>query len=162
VRRGSMPKPVYILCAESGAEDKTTGLVSHFKVIEELEIRETLAFSPGIAPAAFRAISFQSVAVWARAERDGPDQVYEFKTSLFLPDESQEHILGTGTIAFGNRARLRITVNLWAPLVRPGLLRVEHGIRPVGADAESWLIQSYEIPVIDLRNESSDESSLRA
>jgi hypothetical protein len=36
-----MLKPVYILCSESGVEDKTTGLVSHFKVVEEFEIRES-------------------------------------------------------------------------------------------------------------------------
>jgi hypothetical protein len=35
-----MPKPVYIICAEAGAEDKVTGLASYFNVVEKLQVRE--------------------------------------------------------------------------------------------------------------------------
>jgi hypothetical protein len=33
-----MPRAVYIICSESGAEDERTRLVSHFNVIERVEL----------------------------------------------------------------------------------------------------------------------------
>jgi hypothetical protein len=33
-----MPKPVYIICSQAGIEDKRTGLVSIFNVIEKIQI----------------------------------------------------------------------------------------------------------------------------
>ena len=83
-----MPKPVYIICSESGSEDKTTSLVSHFKVLEQIEIREPPKPPEGgtivIGP-----LNFQMVAVWTAAEGDDPDQKYECVTSLFLPPDSR-------------------------------------------------------------------------
>jgi hypothetical protein len=103
------------------------------------------------------------VAVWATAEGDNSDQVYEIKTSVFLPPDDTEVPTGIGTIAFGNKARLRMTVTVGGVMLTGrGLIRVENRIRPLGADEDSWLAQSYEIPVIDLRHESSGESAVRA
>jgi hypothetical protein len=155
-----MPKPVYILCSESGSEDKTTSLVSHFKVLEEFEIRESPAASEG-SRVLTGPLSFQIVAVWARAVGDASDQVYEIKTSLFLPPDGREYPTGIGTISFGNKARFRMTVTVGGiMLTGPGSIRVENRIRPLGAIEDSWLVQSYEIPVIDLRPERSAESAL--
>src|SRR5208337_5639855 len=79
-----MPKPVYILCSESGSEDKTTSLVSHFKVLEQIELRQ-LPKPPEVAALIIPGLFFQMVAVWMAAEDDDPDQKYECITSLFLP-----------------------------------------------------------------------------
>lgn len=33
-----MPQPVYIICSESGSVDKFTNRISHFNVLEELQL----------------------------------------------------------------------------------------------------------------------------
>jgi hypothetical protein len=155
-----MPKPVYIICSESGSEDKTTSLVSHFKVLEQIEIRDL----PKPAEAGTNVIpglSFQMVAVWMAAEDDDPDQKYECITSLFLPPENQEQLVGMGILSFeGQKRRARMTANvLGLGFKTPGLLRIENRIRPLGAGEDLWLVQSYEIPVIAIASEGSDQSS---
>lgn len=38
LRDGEMPKPVYIVCSLSGAEDKATGLISLYHVLETIHV----------------------------------------------------------------------------------------------------------------------------
>ena len=152
-----MPKPVYILCSESGSEDKTTGLVSHFKVLEQIELRQ-LPKPPEGATFIIPGLFFQMVAVWMAAEDDDPDQKYECMTSLFLPPDNQEQIVGTAIFSFeGQKPRDRMTVNFFGLAFKaPGLLRVVNKMRPLGAGDDLWLVQSYEIPVIAIGSEGSD------
>jgi len=155
-----MPKPVYILCSESGSEDKTTGLVSHFKVLEQIELRE-LPKPPEGATLVIPGLSFQMVAVWAAAEDDDLDQKYECTTTFFLPPDNQEQFVGKAIFSFeGQKRRARQTANFFGlALKAPGLLRIENRIRPLGAGEDLWLVQSYEIPVIAIASEGSDQSS---
>jgi hypothetical protein len=150
-----MPKAVYILCSESGSEDKTTNVVSHFNVIEQIEIRE-LARPPGSVPFV-QALSCRITAVWAKAESDEPSQEYEFRFSLYLPPEGNELPIGSGTFSL-EKPRFR-AMGFVAGLVFPGTgtFRVECKIRPIGGGEDSWITQSYEIPVIHIKLEASDQ-----
>ncbi len=155
-----MPKPVYILCSESGSEDKTTDLVSHFKVLEQIELRE-LPKPPEGATLVIPWLSFQMVAVWAAAEDDDLDQKYECTTTFFLPPDNQEQFVGMRIFSFeGQKRRVRQTANfIGLALKAPGLLRIENKIRPLGTGEDLWLVQSYEIPVIAVGSVGSDPSS---
>jgi hypothetical protein len=141
-----MPKPVYIICSESGSEDKYTGLVSHFRVIEQINLQELPLPQEG-KPLVIPAMPLQFTAVWAMAEDDRVNDEYEFRNSVVLPD-GKEITVQEGTIFFEeNKTRQRFLVVLSRLTVnQPGLFKVESRFRRTGQ--ENWLSQSYEIPVV--------------
>jgi hypothetical protein len=143
-----MPKPVYILCSESGSEDRITSLLSHFKVLEQMEVRELPKPPPG-HPIAVSSFSFQIVAVWARSDEDAPDQEYESSTSIFLPPGDEEIVVASGRFQFlGSKRRYRSIVNVSGVIIAAsGLFRAVDKVRPVGADNQPWLVQAYEVSV---------------
>lgn len=152
-----MPKPVYILCSESGSEDRTTGLLSHFKVIEQMEVRELPEPPPG-HPVAISSFSFQIVAVWAKSDEDAPDQEFESTTSMFLPPGYEEILVARGRFGFaGSKRRYRSIVNVTGVIITAsGLLRVIDKVRPVGEDNQPWLVQTYEVSVDCLKSSKPD------
>jgi hypothetical protein len=143
-----MPKPVYILFSESGSEDKATGLVSHFKVLEQIECRE-LPKPQEDHPGLISLLSCQIVAVWAKADEDDPEEQYEFQVLLYLRSQLEAILAASGTLAFeATKPRNRTTVNVIGISFRDaGVFRVEHRIRPHGGEDRSWLVQTYEVPV---------------
>ncbi len=152
-----MPKPVYILCSESGSEDKATSLVSHFNVIEQIELRETRAPSESQTTRVFLPFALQVTSVWARAEADEPDQEFEFVISLFLPPDGNEVSLATGRWSF-DKLRFRLTCHIGAlQLKGSGQLRAESKMRVLGGSGDSWVKQTYEIPVIYITSEDSHQ-----
>jgi len=146
-----MPKPVYILCSESGAEDKLTGLVSHFKVLEQIVVFELPKPQEG-QMGVISLIPCQIVAVWAKEEEDDPAQEYEFRVLLSLPSKPEPILAASGRLVFEEtKPRHRTTVGVAGLAFHgTGVFRVEHQIRPVGGDDQSWLVQSYEVPVVYL------------
>jgi hypothetical protein len=142
-----MPNPIYMLCSESGSEDRTTGVLSHFKVIDQIELREfpRREGEPAIIPA----LPFQVVAVWSVAEGDDPDQEYEFKTLFYLPNSDEIINVHSGAFKF-EKPRFRITANVLGMAFQgEGVFRAECKIRPIGGG--DWLIQSYEIPIVVIK-----------
>jgi len=141
-----MPKPVYIICSQSGTVDQATNLVSLFHVVESLYVRPETPEYP--TPS----LTFRTTAVWMRAERDGPDDEYESEFLLHLPGQQPESPPGfTGRFRFTQYFH-RLVLDL--TLVRspdaggirfstPGILRVECRIRPIGG--KDWLSQEYPI-----------------
>jgi hypothetical protein len=151
-----MPKPVFIICSESGSEDRVTGLVSLFKVIERIELHDRPAPEEG-RPIVPHPLPFQFVAVWALSEGDDTDHEYEFEHKLTLP-EGRETTLQSGTFFFEKerpRHRFTVIVNGFVPK-GAGLFRVESRIRKVGEG--NWLVQAYEMPVIQSSGESDDRT----
>jgi len=63
-----MARPLYIICAEAGAEDKSTGRVSHFNVIEKISISKA-PISPG-GQAIVRILPLIVTAVWIATPGD--------------------------------------------------------------------------------------------
>jgi hypothetical protein len=143
-----MAKPCYIICCESGSEDKLTGLVSHFKVLEEIELRE-IARLPDGSLAPNLPLTFQIVAVWQKEHPNEPDEEYDFETSIFLPPGNTQCDVMSGFFRF-DKLRFRVTCQIPAlPIRGGGMLRCESRIKRRGDDA--WLAQTYEIQVLDLR-----------
>jgi hypothetical protein len=150
-----MPKPVYILCAESGAEDRITGLVSHFNVIEQIELREYPRPPEGMA-AMVQPLSMQVTAAWMRVDGDDPSQQYELKLSVFLPPDGKEVLVGSDTIVM-DKLRYRATAYVKGLLMsNAGSFRAESRLRPVGSGDDSWLVQTYEVAVLYIKLDATD------
>ena len=149
-----MPRPVYIICSESGAIDETTNLVSHFSVLEQITFRrrpdqEKLADRP---LALFRC---RVVAVWMKTDDDVIDRDYESQVVLVAPPEGRETIVGEQRFRFAADKRLqRFIADLGGPFPAKGsgTLWIKHRIRMVG-HAE-WMTQEFPIVVIE---ETADE-----
>lgn len=149
-----MPRPVYIICSESGAVDGATNLVSHFSVLEQISFRrrpdeEKLEDRP---PALFKC---RVVAVWLKTEDDVVGRDYESQIVLVSPPEGKETIVGQQHFTFASDKWLqRFIADLVGPFpaTGSGTLWIKHRIRMVG-DAE-WMTQEFPIVVIE---ETADE-----
>jgi hypothetical protein len=141
-----MPRPVYILCSESGSQDLTTGLLSHFQVIETLNISAVPFPAAGVV--VVPALMFRATAVWMRNADDLPEQEYEYETAFYFPPEGAEQVVQQGKFIFEADKPLyrMIVIGQGPPLSGPGLFRIENRIRKVG-QAE-WLRQDYHIPIV--------------
>jgi hypothetical protein len=80
-----MPRPVYIICSDSGAIDHRTNQLSIFNVLESIDVtplaslpggdkvpNELIAFLRGLLP-----VDIRVTAVWMRDDADSADQVFE-------------------------------------------------------------------------------------
>jgi hypothetical protein len=152
-----MPYPVYIICSQSGAIDRTSSLLSVFHIIEGLNTSrvDESTDSPEAAVGVNRLdeapplgmVQLYVNAVWMRAEDEEPGSVYEFEFRLHNPDGTIEFTMPGGeTITLGKRF-LRITMGLWLQTAwrTGGIAWVEGRIREVGG--EDWLSQRYPIPI---------------
>jgi hypothetical protein len=145
-----MPKPVYIVCSESGSEDRSTGLTSHFNVVEQIVLQELPPPPEGKLPV-LRPLNLQISAVWASEESDSIEIEFEFQMRIFVPASAEPIYAGGGTFRF-EKPRFRSLANVHGIILdRPGVFRAEARIRRANADKGSWLVQSYEILVTLLR-----------
>jgi hypothetical protein len=149
-----MARPVYILCSQSGTEDKHTGMISHFNVLEMALISPIPAQEPG-KPIIIVSQPIQIVAVWMRDDGD-IDREFEFELYLLIPPKMTRFDLGKGTFSF-TKFRHRFTVNIQGqpPLEGCGEMSAVSRIRPVGSDA--WITQEY--PIIIGSAESEKQSN---
>ncbi|OGQ82489.1 MAG: hypothetical protein A3F90_08870 [Deltaproteobacteria bacterium RIFCSPLOWO2_12_FULL_60_19] len=137
-----MPKPVYIICSQGGSEDKNTGLVSLFNVVEKIQIIESPPPASGQQPPP-KTPTFRTLAVWMRADSDKPEDEFEFEVALSVPPTDREIVGGTGRFSFTKPLHRFFLDFFGLPIEGPGTLLVESRIRKVG-DKE-WLRQSYPI-----------------
>ncbi len=91
-----MPRPLYIICSESGAQDARTGLFSIFNVIERLEVQTMRIPLPEDAerpsmPHFADFINLRAVSVWMKLPDDDPALEYEHEFVLHFPD-GQERV----------------------------------------------------------------------
>lgn len=148
-----MPKPVYILCAESGSEDKTSGLVSHFNVLEQIELQSVPKFEPGsgMIPVVL-AKAFVVVATWMREDTDLPTDEFECETVFHQPDGNQV-IVATKRFDF-EKPRFRLTVRASGMIFQqPGAFIAESRVRKLGREPGPWVSQSYPLQLILLETE---------
>ncbi len=133
-----MPKPVYIVCSLSGAEDKATGLISLYHVLETiLVIRHPDQRRD--APTTVR-----TTAVWMRTEEDDPTDEYEFETGFLHPSESTAQIVKAGQFSFGKPIFRFVADITFANFPGPGVLTAIHRIRKIGEGSE-WISQEFPI-----------------
>lgn len=149
-----MPKPVYIICCQFCSEDRTSGLLSLFGVLDAIHIDKVgTEASSGGGLMIVRSSPFRVVAVWAKAD-DETETEYESETRVIFPPEENEWVAQAGPVAFiGNRLSFVIELTR-LPFQGPGVLRVENRIRR--ADSAEWSSQSCTLDLIlgeDLRDE---------
>jgi len=159
-----MPKPVYIICAQSGSQDSETKLVSLFDICERLEVQETVqrtATAEGESPKqqiVMDTISLYIVATWMKLPDDDAEIEYEHQFVLHFPGpESREVTVGAATGVYFNNDRLPTNRYLLRARMRPfshaGILRIESRIRPVGS--EEWFSQEY--PVLIAHSQAEEQ-----
>ncbi len=139
-----MPKPVYIICAESAVEDKLTSKHSIFNVIEKVMAFKT---EEKQAPAMF---SCAVSAVWRREPRD--DCEFETEFAVLLPKIGERHSIAQSEFKFppGNQlARFNLLFNGPPPVDGGGVLELQHCIRKKGTT--EWTIQSYPVFVEEVK-----------
>ena len=127
-----------------GTEDRETGLISLFFIIEKMQVAQ---LPPGVqaTPPPFRVI-----ATWMRNSEEAVDQEYDWEMSLNFPPGGQMSTLplGAGRFRFDpNRPlhRFTVTVQGQLPLGPPGLLVAESRLRKVGDT--NWQSQTYPIVI---------------
>jgi len=142
-----MPKPVYILCAQSGSIDSRTNRISYFNIIEKIEatrakVTQRRKPTPGAAPL----LSMRVVAVWMRSGQDTENQEFEYELVISLPHRQKKLSPGKGRFKF-TKPLQRITVDIGGmlPIIRSGLIKIQCRIRKVGD--RKWLSQEYPIIV---------------
>jgi len=141
-----MPKPVYIICAESAVEDKVTSKHSLFNIIEKVVAFKTDGKQP---PAIF---SCAVSAVWRREPRD--DCEFETEFAVLLPRSGERHSIAQQEFRFppGNQiARFNLLFNGPPPVDGGGVLEFQHCIRKKGTS--EWSTQSYPVLVEEIKTE---------
>jgi hypothetical protein len=139
-----MPRPVYIVCSESGSEDRTTGLGSIFNVIDKIQFERLPQGAVGVA-----GFQFRITAVWKREPGD-EGQEFDYEVALTLPATANELRLASGTLVF-SRPLHRLTTQMQGPppLQGEGELRAISRIRRSGT--QDWLSQEYPVLVEEIR-----------
>jgi hypothetical protein len=159
-----MARPVYILWAQSAAEDKESGLYSFFEVVEKIELRRPPAPKEGEYVIRERWHPLRIVAVWMIEPEKGDryEDEYEWDFRLFMPPDGELIPLGSGTFKFGEPEprpfhRFPAYIQSPLPLRSSGVLRAESRILKAGT--KTWL--SQDCPVIVEIIQVSDEGEAR-
>jgi hypothetical protein len=146
-----MARPLYMLCCLSGSVDKETKQISHFNVIEKLEVHlQRLPVAKEPAPTlVFAPLTFQIVATWSPGPDDRPSDTYEAQILFQRPEESGKKIVHRSTFDFAGGGNHRFIVNftlLPRDDFKTGVLWFACRIRKTGTT--KWIRQEYSIPVI--------------
>jgi hypothetical protein len=148
-----MARAIYILCSENGAIDRDTGKISHFNVIDSLDVTITKQEFPKRSKASRQELhvggplEIHICAAWARDENDDPATEYEMELGFTRPGEDKESLLKGDTFRFektSHRAIVRLTIAA-RPDMKSGHFRFEARIRKRGT--KTWLRQEGLIPV---------------
>jgi hypothetical protein len=139
-----MPIPVYILCCESGTDDVTTGLASHFNVVDRIRVKRIAPDSGFVV----HSLPLRIVAVW-RAEEEGDfEQEFESELRAILLPQHKEAVIGSETFRFSpEKPKRRFTlIFVGLQFEASGQLVIESRIRR-SPEAE-WRSQRYIVDVV--------------
>lgn len=143
-----MPRPVYVLLANTAASDSTTGRFSVIEIVDKIAITPLPVPKEGEKVIVVRHESYRAIAVWLIEEDKGDkyEDEYEHGFRFHMPLAEQPHPAPTGRFSFGKPERLpfhRFDLRLEGPLPYqgPGVMRLEHRIKKVGTDV--WLSQDF-------------------
>lgn len=143
-----MPRPIYMICSDSGAVDRQTGRVSHFNVVDMFTITIDESVQPASEAQVAAAIetsilNIQVVAAWGLDEHEDSKQEYEIQFASHRPGEDRE--TASEVMPFSLEKSLnRMVVNVGIggnPKTISGFWRFESRIRPKGTEA--WQAQTY-------------------
>lgn len=153
-----MPRPLFVICAQSSAIDQNTNLLSLFQILDGYQVHIKKADAPAptlaVGPQPHQ-LGFVGIAVWRRTDADSPDDSYEYEILTQSPDEDEEQIRNTGTFKFTTRhQRFQVFIHITKPWTRSGVFVFSSRIRKVGSS--DWIRQDYQIPV-DVTEHEGDE-----
>lgn len=147
-----MVRPLFIICSKSGSEDKETGLLSIFEVLEKVFVVKIAPQEGTNPPIILPSPSMRMIAAWMieseKEEKYG--EQFEYELRLVMPPNGSVLLLGGGTFSFAeNRPVHRFTLQLAAslPFEGTGTMWVESCVRKPGKD---WNIQSYPVLVEEI------------
>lgn len=150
-----MPRPLFILCAESLSFDRFSGLVSVFQILEGysylIDTRGTGKLLSSINPdqianaMPFPSMSFFGLAAWMRLDGESPDTEYEYELAVDGPGEPEKKVT-SGKFKFSKLThRFRCRIVRSTPWPQDGMLRFISRIRPAGTT--EWMSQDYPMPI---------------
>ncbi|HWB12048.1 MAG TPA: hypothetical protein VG826_22675 [Pirellulales bacterium] len=151
-----MPKPIFIVCAQSVIEDKTTNNVSILNVLEKISyIKRKPSDDQPVTQ-----FNCNVLAVWRRETSD-INVEFETEFSLILPSSGDIHSLASSPFTFPEDKelwRFNLMFSGMPPIDGDGTLIFRHGLRKKAAS--EWLYQSYPVSVEALKTEN--ESAQKA
>jgi hypothetical protein len=138
-----MVSPHYIMVCEGGSEDRTTNLVSLFRVIEKVTMHAVSAekaASEKIRPAQF---AFRVVSAWRLQPEDRRDGSFECELFFHIPPEGRLVAVGKAELEYkgGDFVRFTFDVSGTPPADGAGWLQIETRMRRCGD--EIWNSQSF-------------------
>lgn len=135
-----MPRPLYIMCAESGSVDKYTNRPSLFNVIENVTVN--IREMPDETVTRIRPLNFVVVACWEREDADSPEDVFEAEAVIALPGQEPQ-IQKQSEFSFSLRFH-RFFINIEGdPPVVTGAAKLASRVRRKGS--EEWASQEYRL-----------------
>ena len=130
-----MPRPQFIICAESSSVDQEMNRLSIFNVVDGVTIivrdgdsdaPSQPEFNPLIA---LNSLNFRVIAVWMRGEDDDPKHEYNYEFWIEPPGEPETQI-GEGTFKFTTPVyRIQLHVLRGNPWLQTGNVKVTSKIR---------------------------------
>jgi len=84
-----MPKPLYILCAESGAVDKYTNRPSLFNVIEQITVNVREVPDAKVV-LRIKPLDLIVIACWEREDTDSHEDVFEAEAVIAFPGQEPQ------------------------------------------------------------------------
>jgi hypothetical protein len=147
-----MPRPLFIICSESGAEDKDTGLLSLFGLVQAIQVTKGPR-APQNSPA------MNQLRITASWMQESGDESKEFEVEVaVVPPAGEEVFLGRQEFTFEQQFfRMTIRVIGLIPVKTEGLHWVEARVRRLGAKA--WLVQKSPLQVELLSSGISEENA---
>jgi hypothetical protein len=125
----SMPNLRYIVCAESGSDDTTTGMASFFNVIERI---------PLVRDAAPQPARLRVTACWELENVDAAEGEFESRFVMILPGSDHELEMAAPMHFALSTEQPIIRINAWFNGIIqadcPGRLRIQNRVRRLGQD----------------------------
>lgn len=142
-----MPKPVYIVCANSVTVDRESNFVSILNVIEKLDVTVQIDKTPdgGRPTSRFHITEAQAVAVWSKVPGDdGKEFESQFRITSPEGTVSESPIVPFEFEKGKLLHRFILKINVM-PFHESGTLQIESAVRKKGTN--TWQSQSYEIVI---------------
>jgi hypothetical protein len=155
-----MPEPHYIICALSKSVDRETNNLSFFNVIEGITVtlqeKPSGEHGPSLIHIEGDASRFTAVATWMRTANDANEDRFDWKMEFVRPDRETTAVNGEFSFGKNRFYRINVIMQMVWPAPESGTLVVSCSIRPSDGDEESWITQSYKIPVTVIKQDSGD------
>jgi hypothetical protein len=142
-----MAKPIYIICSEGGSEDRISGRISLYNLIEKILIQKVPPQTQGIL--VIKGLSIWVTTMWRReAEEEGRE--FEFQIQVQMPSSDDIVEIGAGAFVFNHIfQRIGARIDNPLPISAPGTMIVRSRIRR--AETSDWIVQECPIDLEEMK-----------